>query len=107
MTSPYVVTLSCPDRVGIVHAVTRLLVRHQANITEAARLNDASTGLLFMRVRFDASESASAALRDGFETMAVGFEMRWQLHKANARMPAVALVAKIGRCLNESIPRSR
>ena len=64
MPEPYVVTLSCPDRVGIVHAVTGLLVDHQANITEAAQFNDASTGLFFMRVRFEASV---AAARSGLE----------------------------------------
>jgi formyltetrahydrofolate deformylase len=107
MSAPYIVTLSCPDRVGIVHAVTGLLVQHQANITEAGQFNDASTGLFFMRVRFDVSESASAALRDGFETMAAGFEMRWQLHDANARMPAVILVSKMGHCLNDLLFRYR
>ncbi|MEY2876518.1 MAG: formyltetrahydrofolate deformylase, partial [Pseudomonadota bacterium] len=41
MTSPsYILTLSCPDKPGIVHAVSGLLFEHGANIQEAAQYND-------------------------------------------------------------------
>ena len=106
MSEPYVVTLSCPDRVGIVHAVTGLLVEHQANITEAAQFNDASTGLFFMRVRFEASVAA-ALLRDAFTALAAAWQMRWDLHNANARMPTVIMVSKLGHCLNDLLFRYR
>ena len=106
MPEPFVVTLSCPDRVGIVHAVTGLLVEHQANITEAAQFNDASTGLFFMRVRFEASVAA-ALLRDAFTALAAAWQMRWDLHNANARMPTVIMVSKLGHCLNDLLFRYR
>jgi formyltetrahydrofolate deformylase len=106
MPEPYVVTLSCPDRVGIVHAVTGLLVEHQANITEAAQFNDASTGLFFMRVRFEAGVAA-APLRDAFAALAARYDMRWDLHNANARMPTVIMVSKLGHCLNDLLFRYR
>jgi formyltetrahydrofolate deformylase len=106
MADPYVVTLSCPDRVGIVHAVTGLLVEHNANITEAAQFNDASTGLFFMRVRFEASVAA-ASWRDAFAALAARYDMRWDLHNANARMPAVIMVSKLGHCLNDLLFRYR
>ena len=111
MSEPYVVTLSCPDRVGIVHAVTGLLVEHQANITEAAQFNDASTGLFFMRVRFDVEapfpEQAKTGLRDAFAALAKTYAMRWDLHNANDRMPTVIMVSKLGHCLNELLFRYR
>ena len=106
MSEPYVVTLSCPDRVGIVHAVTGLLVEHNANITEAAQFNDASTGLFFMRVRFEAS-AAATLLRDAFAVLAARYDMRWDLHSANARMPTVIMVSKLGHCLNDLLFRYR
>jgi formyltetrahydrofolate deformylase len=106
MPEPFVVTLSCPDRVGIVHAVTGLLVEHQANITEAAQFNDASTGLFFMRVRFEASVAA-ALLRNAFTALAAAYQMRWDLHNANARMPTVIMVSKLGHCLNDLLFRYR
>jgi formyltetrahydrofolate deformylase len=107
MSEPYVVTLSCPDRVGIVHAVTGLLVEHDANITEAAQFNDASTGLFFMRVRFEVRAPSPARLHDAFTALAATYGMRWDLHNANQRMPTVIMVSKLGHCLNDLLFRHR
>jgi len=52
MNSTYVLTLSCPDRLGLVHAVSGFLLEHGGNIEEAAQYNDPATGLFFMRVQF-------------------------------------------------------
>ncbi len=52
MTPAYILTLSCPDRTGIVHAVSGFLLERGGNIEEAAQYNDHGTGLFFMRVRF-------------------------------------------------------
>ncbi len=107
MSESFIVTLSCPDRVGIVHAVTGLLVEHDANITEAAQFNDASTGLFFMRVRFDVQTPAPAPLREAFTALAARYDMRWDLHNASARMPTVIMVSKLGHCLNDLLFRYR
>ncbi len=48
----YVLTLVCPDRAGIVHAVTGMLVEHGGNIVESQQYGDWSEGRFFMRVRF-------------------------------------------------------
>jgi formyltetrahydrofolate deformylase len=107
MSDSFIVTLSCPDRVGIVHAVTGLLVEHEANITEAAQFNDASTGLFFMRVRFDVQTPSPAPLREAFAALAARYGMRWDLHNASARMPTVIMVSKLGHCLNDLLFRYR
>jgi formyltetrahydrofolate deformylase len=107
MSDSFIVTLSCPDRVGIVHAVTGLLVEHEANITEAAQFNDASTGLFFMRVRFDVQTPSPAPLREAFTALAARYDMRWDLHNASARMPTVIMVSKLGHCLNDLLFRYR
>jgi formyltetrahydrofolate deformylase len=108
MSESFIVTLSCRDRVGIVHAVTGLLVEHNANITEAAQFNDASTGLFFMRVRFDVqAPTAAATLHGAFSALAGPYDMRWDLHNANARMPTVIMVSKLGHCLNDLLFRYR
>ena len=49
MTNAYILTLSCPDRMGIVHAVSGFLLERHSNIEEAAQYNDPATGLFFMR----------------------------------------------------------
>ena len=52
MNHAFILTLSCPDRTGIVHAVSGFLLERGGNIEEAAQYNDHATGLFFMRVQF-------------------------------------------------------
>ena len=52
MNPVYILTLSCPDRLGLVHAVSGFLLERGGNIEEAAQYNDPDTGLFFMRVQF-------------------------------------------------------
>ena len=108
MSNAYILTLSCPDRSGIVHAVTGFLAAKGANITEAAQYNDQTTGLFFMRMRFDcAAGEPDEALREGFGTLATSMQMTWELHSANARLPTVIMVSKLGHCLNDLLFRHR
>ena len=60
-TRHWVLTLSCPDRPGIVHAVAGLLAEHGGNITESQQFGDPSTGLFFMRVQVETAAPADAA----------------------------------------------
>ena len=54
LTASYILTLSCPDRPGIVHAVAgALLVGTGGNITESQQYGSQSTGTFFMRVEVD------------------------------------------------------
>src|SRR6188768_2133131 len=102
MTSPaYILTLSCPDRTGIVHAVSGFLLERGGNIEEAAQYNDHGTGLFFMRVRFACGDRDEAQLQAELEAFAQGFGMRWQLHAAQQAMKTVIMVSKEGHCLND------
>ena len=107
MLETFVVTLSCPDRVGIVHAVTGFLVEHGANITEAAQFNDSSTGLFFMRVRFEVGATSLSALRESFAILATEFGMTWGVFSATERLPTLIMVSKLGHCLNDLLFRHR
>ena len=75
MPDSFILTLSCPDRAGIVHAVTGALAANGANISEAAQFNDQGTGLFFMRVRFAAPGSTVAALSPPLEELAASLSM--------------------------------
>jgi formyltetrahydrofolate deformylase len=111
-TASFVLTLSCPDRPGIVHAVTGFLATQGANITEAAQYNDQSTGLFFMRMRFDApgtndTSAALTALREDFASLASRLQMSWGLHSAQHKVPTLIMVSKLGHCLNDLLFRYR
>lgn len=103
--SAYILTLSCPDRVGIVHAVSGFLLERGGNIEEASQYNDHGTGLFFMRVAFACAQVPEAQLRDELGGLAGGFGMTWQLHAANKPMKTVLLVSKEGHCLNDLLFR--
>ena len=108
MPDAFILTLSCPDRAGIVHAVTGVLAEHGANITEAAQFNDQSTGLFFMRMRFDcATAGVGDRLRERFTALAATLQMRWGLHSTRDRVPTVIMVSKLGHCLNDLLFRCR
>ena len=108
MPDAFILTLSCPDRPGIVHAVTGFLKEREANITEAAQYNDQSTGLFFMRVRFDCPiGTLVSALREQFIALASTLQMAWGLHSAKDRVPTVIMVSKLGHCLNDLLFRYR
>ncbi|HEY3872924.1 MAG TPA: formyltetrahydrofolate deformylase [Actinocrinis sp.] len=103
----YVLTLSCPDQRGIVHAVASFLLVTGCTIVDSQQYGDPGTGLFFMRVHFAAQEEGVnlGSLNGGFAATAAAFHMSWQLHDAAARMPVLVLVSKFGHCLNDLLFR--
>ena len=105
MTHPYILTLSCPDRKGLVHAVSGFLMEQDGNIEEAAQYNDSGTGLFFMRVGFVCPEPDVAVLRRRLAELAAPFQMQARLYATSHRMPTVIMVSKEGHCLNDLLFR--
>lgn len=105
MSEAYILTLSCPDRPGIVHSVSGFLLERGGNIEEAAQYNDHDTGLFFMRVRFACGQLTQEDLRTQLKMFAEGFQMRWQLHASAQPMKTVIFVSKDGHCLNDLLFR--
>jgi formyltetrahydrofolate deformylase len=101
----YILNLSCPDRQGIVHAVSGFLLERQGNIEEAAQYNDPDTGLFFMRVQFACSAVGQDDLRAQLATLADTFGMKWTLHDTTQPMRTVLMVSKEGHCLNDLLFR--
>jgi len=107
MNHAYILTLSCPDRRGIVHAVSGFLYEHGGNIEEAAQYNDTGTGLFFMRVQFACDQLTREDLSGRLKAFAEPFQMAWKLHATTQRMPTVILVSKEGHCLNDLLFRCK
>src|SRR5438105_8026510 len=105
MTHAYILTLSCPDRPGIVHAVSGFLLEHGGNIEEAAQYNDHDTGLFFMRVQFACDQLTHDDLKAKLKFFAEPFKMNWRLHATHEPMRTVILVSKEGHCLNDLLFR--
>ena len=105
MNHAYVLTLSCPDRPGIVHAVSGFLLERGGNIEEAAQYNDHDTGLFFMRVQFACDQLSHDGLQGELKLFAERFQMNWQLHATTQPMRTVILVSRDGHCLNDLLFR--
>ncbi|SEC09725.1 formyltetrahydrofolate deformylase [Streptomyces melanosporofaciens] len=104
----YILTLSCPDKQGIVHAVSSYLFMTGCNIEDSQQFGDRDTGLFFMRVAFRAvSPVKEEDLRAGFAAVGESFQMDWEIHRADRKMRILLMVSKFGHCLNDLLFRSR
>jgi formyltetrahydrofolate deformylase len=103
----YVLTLSCPDKPGIVYAVASFLVQHSANILASQQYGESPDGRFFMRVHFCVPPRGVqlAELERGFSWVAEAFHMSWQLHDAAARVRTLIMVSRLGHCLNDLLFR--
>jgi formyltetrahydrofolate deformylase len=111
-TQEYVLTLSCPDKPGIVYAVSSFLVQHSANILASQQYGESPDGRFFMRVHFSVPPrppappgQSLAELESGFSWVAEAFHMTWQLHEAAARIRTLIMVSRLGHCLNDLLFR--
>ena len=102
-------TLSCPDTLGIVHAVAAFLHDSGCNILDSAQFGDPDTKNFFMRVHFAALDGRAAlpALKKDFGAVATRFSMEWQFHDAKERPRIVILVSKFDHCLHDLLYRWR
>ena len=103
----YVLTLSCPDKPGIVYAVSSFLVQHSANILASQQYGESPDGRFFMRVHFSVPPPGLplADLERGFSWVAEAFHMAWQLHDRAARVRTLVMVSRLGHCLNDLLFR--
>jgi formyltetrahydrofolate deformylase len=107
-TPSYVLTLSCPDAVGIVAAVTSDLAQHGALVTEAQHFREPVSSSSILRVVF---ESGSATpldierLTGDFAKIADRFRMTWKIRDAAHRPRVLIAVSKQGHCLKSLLHR--
>jgi formyltetrahydrofolate deformylase len=107
--SSAVLTLSCPDRPGIVAAVTAYLFDNGQNILDAQQFSDTETGRFFMRVVFGpvAGNADLDTLRRAFGASAARFSLDWQIRDRAERRRVMLLVSKFDHCLADILYRWR
>jgi formyltetrahydrofolate deformylase len=103
----FILTLSCPDKPGIVYAVSSFLVQHSANIVHSQQFGQPDGGRFFMRVHFSVPQPGRLAseLERDFAWVAESFHMSWWLKKTTDRMRTLLMVSKLGHCLNDLLFR--
>ncbi len=103
----YILTLSCPDRTGIVHTVTGWLLQHQGNIIQAQQFGDEETQRFFLRIEFALPEHQTAKeLEAKFAHIATEFSMQAHIYDASVKARLLILVSRQGHCLNDLLFRA-
>ncbi len=106
----YVITFSCPDRVGIVAAISRFLADAGAWITEAAYATDSATGWFFTRqvVRASSVPCEADELRLSFSRVAATLspEAIWRVSDTRRTKRVVVLVTRESHCLHDLLGRA-
>ena len=98
----YILTLSCPDRVGIVAAVSCFLAENDGFILESSQFGDLETEIFFMRAQFTSGENSPSyeGFKEKFQDIANSFHMSWQLRYQSYKPKVLIMVSKEGHCLN-------
>ncbi|MBU3586053.1 formyltetrahydrofolate deformylase [Polynucleobacter sp. AM-26B4] len=107
-TQGFILKISCPDRPGIVHAVSQFLFNQTANILDSAQFSDTFTSRFFMRVHFakTSKELNLQKLQELFKEIGDGFQMDWELFDAASKPKVLIMVSKLGHCLNDLLFRT-
>jgi len=102
-----ILTLSCPDRTGIVARVSTLLFERSANILDAQQYDDEETGRFFMRVVFDLDVGALDHLTADFTGLAHELSMTWVIRDQRVKRRVMILSSQTDHCLADLIWRWR
>lgn len=106
MPSSFVLTLSCPDRPGLVFAVTRWIAEAGGNILDSQQFTDTSDAEFFLRVHFElATERDLASVTADFDPVATEHTMTYRLVPAARPMRTLVMVSREGHCLNDLLYR--
>jgi formyltetrahydrofolate deformylase len=107
MSAAYILTISCPDRIGIVATVSTFLAVQQCNILDSAQFGDEHSRRFFLRIHFQspAGGPGRQELERLFAGIAAPFNMEWELYDATGRNRLLILVSSRGHCLHDLLYR--
>ena len=100
-----VLTLSCPDRPGIVRALAEGVVRVDGNIVENAQFSDPVTGTFCMRTQFETPQQDLATVRAVIAEEVARFGPVLTLRRTEDRRRALVMVSRFDHCLLDLLYR--
>jgi formyltetrahydrofolate deformylase len=103
----FILTLSCPDKIGIVAAVTCFIAEHHGNILRSHQHGEVSTRTFFMRVAIDAQSinTDEEAFKKAFKKIATTFKMEWSIENSERKKRVVILASQQTHCLADLLHR--
>ena len=105
-TTHWVLTVTCPDQPGIVHAISGAIVTAGGNITESQQFSSDDTGTFFMRLQVETS-GTQAQFEDALAPVIAQFDMNAKLDVVGRRVRTLVLGTTAAHCLNDLLFRQR
>jgi len=105
-TENYYLTLTCPNKPGIVAAVSTYIFELGGDIEEAQQFDDKASKRFFMRVSFSCPANVDS-LRNGFLEIAKRFELIWDLRAVKDLKRVLIMASKLDHCLVDLLYRWR
>ncbi|KAF7188099.1 Formyltetrahydrofolate deformylase [Pseudocercospora fuligena] len=104
MTKDHILTLSCPDKPGIIHTVTGVLAQHNLNILDLQQFSDLEAQRFFMRIHFGHADSTEHLAKplEGLD-----LKMDYNIVPVSHKPRVMIMVSKIGHCLNDLLFRQK
>ena len=99
-------TLTCPNRPGIVAAVSTYIFELGGDIEEAQQFDDKASKRFFMRVSFSCNTDAQT-LKTGFVSIAKRFDLTWDLRAVKDLKRVLIMASKLDHCLVDLLYRWR
>ncbi|TWP35538.1 formyltetrahydrofolate deformylase [Leekyejoonella antrihumi] len=103
----FVLTVSCPERRGIVHALTGVVLEHQLTIADSQQFADTTSGQFHLRMHLVREGDALSVdeLRAAMEGPRATYDMDVQVHDAAQRARLLVMVSKAPHCLRDLLFR--
>ena len=106
MSQSFTLTITCPDRPGIVQRVSGMIFDNGGNILDSSQFGDCETGMFFMRVVFE-TDATELDMATALGAIAAEIELDWKLVPSDRRARVLLLVSKFDHCLGDLLYRSR
>lgn len=110
MNQKYILTIDCPERIGIVRAVTNLFYEQGFSVVEAAEFADLDKQMFFARWAFAPGEKGEKLppldeVKALFAPLGTKFQMNWKMRDSDVRPRILIAVSRFGHCLNDLLHR--
>ncbi len=109
MVTPYILTTACPDKQGIVAAVSGFLADSGCSVDEAAFFSDRESARFYGRsvFRLDRDDVTAEMVGSWFGQVAHKFDMEWEIFDTATPLKVMIMVSKFDHCLNDLLYRYR
>lgn len=107
MPNSAILLISCPDKPGLVAAITDFIATRQGNILHLDQHVDTLENIFFMRVEWDLAQFTilKSDIATHFTPLAEKFSMTWQLHFSDTQLKMAIFVSKEAHALYDLLAR--